>query len=88
MLQAIVTKYHGPTNYKGARISATALAGRVVVSYDYGASDPHDVAALALCAKMGWHGDLVSGGMPDGRGNVYVFAPGSRRGATTARVLG
>jgi hypothetical protein len=24
MLQAIVTKYHGPTNYKGSRISARA----------------------------------------------------------------
>ena len=79
-MKAIVTKYHGPTNSRGARISATAEGGnRVVVHYDYGAREPHDEAALALCDKLGWKGALAEGGMPDGRGNVYVFIPGRER---------
>jgi hypothetical protein len=87
MLQAIVTKYHGPTNSRGSRISAKADAGRITVSYDYGASDPHHVAAIALCEKLKWYGDLIPGGLPSGTGNCYVFAPNSRRNATKVRVL-
>jgi hypothetical protein len=71
---AIVTKYHGPTETRGSRISADAGEGRrVSISYDHAASNPHDSAALALCAKMGWEGDLTRSGAPDGRGNVYTF---------------
>ena len=33
-MQAIVTKYHGATNFKGSRISATAEAGRIYLSWD------------------------------------------------------
>jgi len=73
-MKAIKTKYLGPTDYKGARISATDTWGhRVIVPYDYGAArdGAHDRAALALCEKMGWHGTLVRGGMKDCY--VYVF---------------
>ena len=34
-MQAIVFKFHGPTNSRGARISATAQAGRVTIPYPY-----------------------------------------------------
>lgn len=77
-MKAIVTKYHGYTDNRGSRISATAEGGnRVVVPYDHSASNPHAQAALALCAKVGWEGDLIEGGLPNGD-NVYVFA-GSER---------
>jgi hypothetical protein len=67
---AIITRYH----HRGERVSADAGEGRrVTVSYDYAARDAHDAAALALCAKMGWEGDLTRSGAPDGRGNVYTF---------------
>lgn len=71
---AIVTKYHGQTETRGARISADAGEGRrVVVSYHHEANNPHDFAALALCEKMGWQGDLTRSGAPSGSGNVYTF---------------
>lgn len=71
-MKAIMTKYHGPTNTRGSRISASDGDGnRVTVPFDYAARDPHDVAALALCRKMGWEGTLAKGGLASG--NVYVF---------------
>ncbi len=71
-MTSIITKFVGPTNYRGARIIADAGMGRrVTVSYDYGSRDPHREAAIALCAKFDWHGQLVQGGME--RGSAFVF---------------
>jgi hypothetical protein len=75
-MQAITTKYHGPGNVRGARISATTESGvRVSVPIDHGldTDENHANAARALCAKLGWSGTLVSGGTKNG--NVYVFLP-------------
>lgn len=75
--QAIVTKYIGPTNFRGSRIKATASAGNVTVSYDpaLNSEDNHLAAAEALANKFGWleNATLHGGGMPDGSGNVYVM---------------
>lgn len=77
-MKAIVTKYLGPTHSRGSRIVATAEGGhRVTVPYDYGASDPHVVAALELARKVGWTGELIEGGLPDGR-SCFVFAHSER----------
>lgn len=75
-MKAIETKYLPATNCKGSRIMAMAEGCRVVVPYDHEARNAHRVAALALCAKMGWAGDLIEGGKADGSGCVYVFAAG------------
>ncbi len=78
-MQAITTKYHGPGNSRGARISATSASGqRIYISYPYDLSDihVHAKAALALCAKLGWEGDLFGGGSQDGY--VFVFASSER----------
>lgn len=74
MRQAIVTTFHGPTNTKGARISATADAGRLVVPWDYAKSieDNHRRAAEALCRKLQWDGVLAGGSLP-GRGYAFVL---------------
>ena len=78
-MQAIVTKYLGATNYRGSRVKATCEAGSLTRSWD-DALDPeqnHDAAAVALADKLGWregwHGDMVRGCLPGGRGNAYVF---------------
>jgi hypothetical protein len=73
-MQAIVTKYIGPTNHRGARVKATCQAGSVVIPYDYalGTYENHDAAARALLEKLGWCGQWFGGGMPDGTGNCYV----------------
>jgi len=68
-VKAIRTKYSPPTDTRGSRIVATAEGGarpwRVSIPYTHGGQE-HREAALALCAKMGWHGTLVDGGLPDG----------------------
>ncbi|AKU93387.1 hypothetical protein AKJ09_00051 [Labilithrix luteola] len=75
MRQAITTKFFGPTNSRGARVKATAQAGSVTIEWDYAidSDENHTRAAIALCTKYGWRGQLHGGGMPDGRGNAYVF---------------
>lgn len=80
-MKAIVTKYLGPTDYRGSRIVATAEGGnrphRIVVSYDDSLSGEacHRAAADALCARLGWDSSsLVGGGLPNGRGYAFCFA--------------
>ena len=78
-MQAIVTKYHGPTNSKGSRIKATCDAGSVTIPYPHELSgeDKHRAAADKLVAKLGWtdkfYGELVGGGLPNNGGMVFVF---------------
>ena len=57
-MQAIRTKYHGPTNTRGSRISAQCEAGRVYVPYDHALSidGNHKAACDALLDRMGWRG--------------------------------
>ncbi len=69
-MQAILTRYHGPTNTRGSRITAKAEAGRTSVAYDHALNydQNHRAAALALMAKVGWEHDLASGTLPGGDG--------------------
>ena len=73
-MKGIVTKYLGPTNYKGSRIVASDCDGnRVAISYpsELTGEAVHRKAAEALCEKMGWGGTLVSGSVKNGY--VFVF---------------
>ena len=72
-MKAITTKYHGPTNTRGARIIASdSDHNRVTVSYGHAAKDPYTVAAIALCRKMGWSGQLCWGSICPGT-KVFVW---------------
>jgi len=55
-MQAIVTRYHGPTDTRGARISATTAGnGRVYTSYQHNGGDAeHLRAALKMLDKNKW----------------------------------
>lgn len=57
-MQSIITKYHPPTDSKGARISATTSAQgiRKYFSYDNGIGREanHQHAAKRMFAHMGW----------------------------------
>lgn len=78
-MTAIITKYIPATNTKGTRISATCTGGHKVtipIDYSVDANTSHCYAALALCEKLGWEGDLIEGNTR--YGNVYVFANGRR----------
>lgn len=75
-MQAIETRYYGPTNFRGSRIRATCEAGTVTVSYDYALDleENHDAAARALIRKLKWTDrHWVRGMLKNARGNVYVM---------------
>lgn len=77
--QAIETRYVGPTNCRGSRVTARAWAGKI--TDDWSAADSvernHCRVAQLLCAKMGWTGVYIAGGKPDQTGNVYVGLHGT-----------
>ena len=75
-MKAIKTKYKGPTNTRGSRIIASDEDGnRVTISYPYELSGEavHHKAAVELCKKMGWEGELIGGSLKDGY--VFLFDP-------------
>jgi hypothetical protein len=79
-MQAIITKYVGPTTHRGARVIAKCDAGKVFWSWDHalGVEENHDAAALMLMNKLGWQGPVNSGSLPRSMGGyVFVFANGS-----------
>lgn len=82
MRQAIVTKFLGPTNNRGARVKATAEAGSVTIGWDHARNieENHREAAQRLAEKFGWHqrATLVGGALPGG-GYCFVLIPISDR---------
>lgn len=88
-MQAITTKFLGPTNCRGSRVKASAQAGSLTLSWDdaLDIDDNHAAAAIALANKLGWGGQWVGGGLPGGEGNCYVCIPGSRTHFEKAEVL-
>lgn len=71
MRQAIITKYMGPTNFRGSRVKATAEAGSITIDWNdaLNVGGNHLEAAKALQAKFGWTDDLTGGSYKKG----YVF---------------
>jgi hypothetical protein len=66
-MQAIRTRYHGATNTKQSRITASCQAGRVTVNYDHALNldQNHRAACEALRARLEWvaphHSPMVGG---------------------------
>ena len=74
-MKAITTTLHGPTDTRGSRITASDGDGnRITVPYDHAVSlaANHRAACLALCAKLGWHGELVGGHTRPGMAWVWA----------------
>ena len=83
-MQAIITKYHGPTNTKGSRVSARCDAGRVTIPWDDALSsdENHAAAARDLMRHLRWGrydrvgfvpDPTVSGSLPGKLGTVFVI---------------
>ncbi len=66
IVQAITTKYIGPTNHRPGRIKSSAVAGSVTVEYEHGLGieKNHARAAQALANKYQWAGNYAQGGSP------------------------
>jgi hypothetical protein len=62
-MQTIKTNFLPITNTKGARVKATAEAGSITIDWDDSLlpEENHSEAAIALCHKFKWTGELVSG---------------------------
>lgn len=77
-MQAIRTRYYGPTDYRGSRIVADCDAGRVTMPYRYDLNTDgnHEAACGLLLDKLGWRPPVyrpMAGGYY--RGDFYwVFA--------------
>lgn len=84
--QAIVTKYHGPTNSRGSRVSATAEAGCVYVEYldELNTEQNHQRAAFALSRKFGWSPLIVGAALPGNAGYAWAQIPDEYADATLA----
>ena len=67
--QTIITKYHGPTNTKGAKMSAKCNAGTITIPYypSFSVDKNHEIACGALLQKLAWctEGVRVGGYLPD-----------------------
>lgn len=67
-MQAIQTRYFGPSNVRGSRIKAWADAGSITIPYPHELSGQacHRKAAQALADKFGWKGAYLGGQLPNG----------------------
>lgn len=79
-MQAIQTRYFGPSNVRGSRIKATCAATSITVGYDHALNSEknHEAAAIALIAKMGWQDvvDTLHGGQL--KNGDYVLVMGGK----------
>ena len=73
--QAIMTKYLGATNSRGARIKAWCDDASVTIDYrhDLSLEGAHQEAMVTLVKKLGWHKYKWHRG---GINNCYVFVLG------------
>ncbi len=90
-MHAIITKYHGPANVKGSRVSATIQSDertRITIPWDdaHGAPANHALALMILLRKLraaSTHsgpvyrsGNWAHAELGSCRGRVWVFVPG------------
>ena len=75
-MQAIKTRYCGPTDTKGSRIRASCEGGTVYVSYGHtlNSEDNHYAAVKKLCDKLGWDAARFFGGNLDS-GKYMAWVP-------------
>lgn len=78
-MQAIQTRYFGPSNTRGSRIKAWCAAGSITIPYPHELSGQavYRKAAEALCKKLGWtepyYGEKLLGGCLPNGDHCFVF---------------
>lgn len=78
MRKAITTRYHGPANVRGAKISARAPDNRAAfLDYDHSVhhAGRHAAVAKAYAERMNWPG-LYVGGYAQDEDRVFVCVDG------------
>lgn len=88
-MQAIQTKYFGPSNVRGSRVKASCAAKTIFLTWEdaLNAEANHANAAQELAKQLGWekdtHGGMFGGCLPDetwawvfdNSTSPYTFAP-------------
>jgi hypothetical protein len=74
MLQAITTKYFGPTNHRESRVRAKCQGKTIFVKWDDSLSGiaNHAKAAGELINSLLWWGEWFAGGLDKDGTRVYV----------------
>lgn len=72
-MKTICTRFIPATSEKAAKIRASAHGVRPVTISHWSADDSHLEAARELARKYGWTGTVVRGGLPDNKGDCFVF---------------
>ena len=75
-MQAITTKYLGPTNRRGSRIKAKCKAGSITIPFDYSLNTEgrHQKAAEALIEKLKWDNcEIIGSGFNHNEEGVHVL---------------
>lgn len=81
-MQAIQTKFIGPTNTKGSRVKATCWLGSVTLGWDHAldSAENHKEALQAMCDKMNETRDgelqwviVAIGSSVDGKGYTAII---------------
>ena len=84
---AILTKYLGPTNYRGSRVKAYTEVWHITISWNHALNtdENHAAAAVALCKQQGWddESELLAAWTPTGR--VFVFSGMTERSKSKIR---
>lgn len=90
-MQAIITTYVGPTNWRGSRVKATCERGSITVPWDgnLDTQENHENACRAMCEQFdaedrkeygstlaNWSRPKASGWLPSGEW-VHCFIPAS-----------
>lgn len=88
MTKAIITKFFGPTNSKGARIQVKSWLGTKYYSYDYSADCAHTAAFSEWLQEVntemakeygseapvsGWFKQVAKGNNPCGTGYTFII---------------
>jgi len=68
MAQAIFTRFVGGSAQRPTRISVTAGRNRIIVPFgdEHNDQDRYRRAMQQLCTKLGWEGEYLAGGLPNG----------------------
>jgi hypothetical protein len=87
-MQTITTRYIGPTNLRGTRISASAQAGRKFYPWQYhlNAEQNHRRAAAKFAEAMNWPAQLATGQTHKGE-TVHVMISKWEPPQTPAEIL-
>lgn len=74
-MQAVKTKYYGPTNCRGSKIIASCEAGKIQMPYrhELNIDENHRAACVALIKKLWWDSGYYSHMVGGQHGDAFYW---------------